>query len=547
MAVMIGSNIEKMFFGRKPVLELLKRRVIDLKEGYRQNVALLGPQYVGKSSILQHFILNFDDKNVAVVYLDLEEKDFNYLTFKFTTSLLYSYARARHLSVYDDINLLLEVTKDSIPNTVQVIKKILSETLSGKHSDALLGLLALPEIFTTESGMFCMLVFDEFQCLGEYSSNVFKVLGKKIMTQKKCFYVMASSYPVLAKQILSEKLSLLFGNFELVEIEPFNLQESQSFIEHCLDKIRIGVQLKSFLADFTGGHPLYLALICREMINLSAIFKQNEIYMPLLAQAVENTIFDKWGVISRHFDLLVKELCSGKIGKAVISVLVALSSGRHKFDEIVSFTGLNKSQCKQRLSKLIETGVVEKNGNFYYVKNRLFRYWIKYVYHKRLEVVELLPDKQRRLFREEFNKCVDTFRVNSRKDFSVRIMELFYCFDNEAFNLNGRRYRLPVFTQIEPLKLRSSSGICFDVLKAITATGIWFVIVKKETFCDNDLNVLLTEIKRKEVKPDRFLIVSLSEPDDNVKLRVLQEKFWIWTETELNDLLAIFDKPYILG
>ena len=40
-------DLEK-FCGRKVILDLLKRRVLGLKEGYRQNVALLGYPYVGK-------------------------------------------------------------------------------------------------------------------------------------------------------------------------------------------------------------------------------------------------------------------------------------------------------------------------------------------------------------------------------------------------------------------------------------------------------------------------------------------------------------------
>ena len=147
---MNDTHLEKSFFGRIDVLGLLKKRVVDLKEGCRQNVALLGNQYVGKSAILHDFLLNLDDTDVTAIYLDLENKDFNYFFSKFTGSLLYNFSRNHRLPLHDDLNVLLESTKESIPQTVQVIRKIQKDFNNGKLSAAFLGLLTLPEIFTNE-------------------------------------------------------------------------------------------------------------------------------------------------------------------------------------------------------------------------------------------------------------------------------------------------------------------------------------------------------------------------------------------------------------
>ncbi|MCK4882098.1 MAG: hypothetical protein KAS92_03635, partial [Candidatus Omnitrophica bacterium] len=387
--------MEKSFFGRIDVLGLLKKRVVDLKEGCRQNVALLGNQYVGKSAILHDFLLNLDDTDVTAIYLDLENKDFNYFFSKFTGSLLYNFSRNHQLPLYDDLNLLLESTKESIPQTVQVIRKIQKEFNNGKLPAAFLGLLTLPEIFTNETGKFCILILDEFQNLEEFGiPHAFANLGKKIMTQKRCFYIVSSSFKGVAKKILSEKLSLLFGNFETIDVDIFDAETSQKFVENNLKDIKVGNELRNFMTDFTGGHPLYLKLICRELISLTAIYKQNEIYLPLLSQAVENTIFDRWGVISRHFELVVNELCSGKGNRTIALILISLSKGKYKIDDMIQDTGIRKNKIMQKMTRLIELGVVVKNGNFHYFKDKLFKYWTKYVYQRRLCDVELAPDKQ---------------------------------------------------------------------------------------------------------------------------------------------------------
>lgn len=538
---------EKNFFGREDILNLLKKRVIDLKAGCRQNVALLGNQHVGKSSILHSFLSDLDEEEVIAIYLDLENKDFNYFFQKFTGSLLYNFSKNRQIPLHDDLSLLLESARRLIPQTVQVIEKIQKDFEHGKLSASYLGLLMLPEIFTNETGKFCILILDEFQNLEDFGvPHVFQNLGKRIMTQKRCFYIMSSSFKEAAKKILSEKLSLLFGNFETINVETFDVQTSRRFVRHNLASVKIGDQPCNFLADFTGGHPLYLNLICRELRNLSATHNQREIYQPLLSQAVENTIFDRWGVISRHFELVVNELCSGKGNRMIALILISLSNRKYKIDDIALDTGIKKSCVSQKINRLIELGVVVKNSHLHYFKDKLFKYWTKFVYQKRLCDVELAPDKQRRQFKEEFNAGIEDFNVTSRQDFSSRIIDLFYCFDNEALDLNGRKYKLPSFKEIVPCQFRCENGNYVDVIKASTEDSTWLIVSKRGHVAESDVNVILRQTKKVEPRLERCLIISLAELDENTRLKALQEKFWIWNEQELNTLLMLFNKPYIV-
>jgi len=538
---------EEKFFGREDILTLLKRRVVGLKDGYRQNIALLGNPYVGKSSVLQHFIANIDDDSVITIYLDLENKDFDYFYSKFIGCLLYNFSKCQNLPLYDDLNLLIESVSNEIPHTSQVIRKIKLNYAKGKLNNAYLGLLTLPEIFTNETGKFCILIFDEFQNLEEFSVNTpFIELGKKIMTQKKCFYIVTSSYEGDARKILSEKLSLLFGNFETINLDTFDPLTSEKFVEFCLKENRLGIQMRNILTDFTGGHPLYLYLISKELINLSAIHKQNEIYMPLLSQALENTIFDQWGVISRHFDLILNELCAGKGNRIYSSLLISLCSGKNKIDDLVSDLGIKRNVINQKLSRLLSLGHIIKNGNVYYLKDKLFKCWIKLVYQKRIKDVELAPDKQRREFKDSFNKYVENFKQCSRKDFSSRVVDLLSCFDNDSIFLKGRKYKLPQFREIIPFELGFDSSISFDVFQAVANDAEWYIVMKKDNVLENDVNFILQEFKKKNIRPERCLIVSLIGIEENARLKALQERYWIWNEEELNILLTLFDKPYIL-
>ena len=538
-------SVQQNFFGRTAIMELLKKRVLDLKEGYRQNVALFGNRYIGKTAILRQFLANLDEE-ITVVYIDVENKDFRSFLDQFVGSLLCNYSRSRKLPLYEDVALLLESVQESIPHTVSVIRKIYKDYHAKKLSTSFHGLLALPEIFTNETGRVCVLVLDEFHRLEEVTvPNAFAHLGKKIMTQKKCLYVVTSSHPQQAKKVLLEKLSLLFGNFEMISVDPLDPQTSRQFIEETLQGIIIKEPLRDFLVDFTGGYPLYLHLICNELVSLSVLHGQDEVFIPVLAQAVENTIFNRWGLISRHFELMVQELAAGKGNQIISAFLMSFANDKHKADDLCAELGFKKNQVAGKISRLKEEGVIFKNGNFYYFRDKLLKYWIKYIFQPRLKDMGGDPQQRRERFHQEFQSCVENFNATSAKDLPLRIMELLYCFDNEAFDLNGRKYKLPVFREIVPWKISNEQGRSLNVIKALTNEDVWLIAVKGENVSEAEVSALLEESRKNAPKPQRHLIISLKTLDENTRLKALQERCWIWNEDEINTLLTLFNKPYI--
>jgi predicted transcriptional regulator len=430
---------------------------------------------------------------------------------------------------------------------VFLVQAVENLTAQGKITEAYHMILSLPEIFTQETGKSVVLIFDEFGHLGNFDiPEAFAELGKRIMTQKNCLYIVASSNPRQTQTILSEKLSLLFGNFETILLEPFNFSEAQGLIDHNLDGVKIGLYLKNFMADFTGGHPLYINLLCQELICLSGVHAQKEIYAPIVTQAIENVVFNPWGVISRHFELQINTLTAGKNAGLTVGVLGALAQGKHKISDLAESLQLKTSQVNLRVNALQDSNIVERNGNYYHIKDKLFSYWIKYVHERRLRSIDLEVGRSRKQFKEEINRALNDFGMVARKDLSVRIADLMHKFDNEAFVLCGRRYKLTAFRDIKVLKLRIGTGNYFDAISAEGQEGLWLVVLKKDPVLDSDLNGILEEIKKLDPRPTRSVIVSLSGLDENARVRALQEKLWIWDEDQLNSLMHLFDEPIIV-
>ena len=159
------------FWGRQNTLDVLRKRMSGLKEGYRQNIALLGSRYIGKTSILQKLIAEHDDRDIFILYLDLESRDFIHFARQFTKSLLYYYLKSEGQPVQEDLALLCAFCKGTIPQTVAVVETIREQLSAGKITETYAALLSLPDTFCAESKKAVVLIFDEFHNLDNFAIN----------------------------------------------------------------------------------------------------------------------------------------------------------------------------------------------------------------------------------------------------------------------------------------------------------------------------------------------------------------------------------------
>ncbi len=535
------------FYGRAITLDVLNKRIKGLTDGFRQNVALLGSRYIGKTALLRQVMAQVDDHNVILVYVDLENRDLPYLAQQLNKSLLYHYLKKLGNPVQDDLAVLCASARAHVPQTVGLIEAVQSLAQEDKIREAYHALLTVPEIFSQETGQKVVLILDEFHILGDFGiDEVFSDLGKRLMTQKNTLNIFASSQPTLAREIFNEKLSLLFGNFEILDIGPLTFNEAIGLIDHNLQGLNIGLQLKNFIVDFTGSHPLYINLLCQELIAVAAIYRQQEIYAPALTQAIENLIFNPWGVINRHFELHINAITKHKSGGLTVQVLCALAAGFHKISDIIEHLSVKPNQLNNRVSMLLGADIVGKNGNYHHIKDKLFTYWLKYVLSRRLQSVELEHGRMRRQFKDELNRAINEFAVTSRKDLTTRFSELIHKFDNEAFTLNGRRYKLNRFTDIKPMRLRTTAGHVYEAMTAQADDENWLVILKKDPLWEHELNLLNEQIKNLEPKPSRCVVVALNGLEDNARVRALAQKMWVWEEGDINALMHLFDEPALV-
>ncbi|MCX5681833.1 MAG: hypothetical protein NT079_06155 [Candidatus Omnitrophica bacterium] len=207
-------------------------------------------------------------------------------------------------------------------------------------------------------------------------------------------------------------------------------------------------------------------MLTGELVQLCQIYRQTEIFLPFLSLAVENTIFNRWGILSRHFEILIESLAWPKDAQGTSRLLIALAEQKSNIKDIIPSAELKKAAVKQKIAKLIELGLVDRSGHFYYLKDKLFRYWIKYVLKRRLHLIGLDMKEEKIKFRSEFAQAVNDFQGACQKDLSLRIIELLTRFDDDMFSFHGRRYQLPSFQKFKSTKVRVGPENQIDVIRA---------------------------------------------------------------------------------
>ena len=120
--------VGKDFFAREDIIGELIKSAQSIKQGYRQNIAIVGNSLIGKSSLLLHFLSGLkDDKELLPVYIDLQCLSVKEFALKFINSAFYN-ALKKHTDIVQstDIVQLLETAHTIFPKSYDLAKRVLT-------------------------------------------------------------------------------------------------------------------------------------------------------------------------------------------------------------------------------------------------------------------------------------------------------------------------------------------------------------------------------------------------------------------------------------
>lgn len=531
---------------RHDILTGLIKRVSDFKEGYRHNVAILGEELSGKTTLLKSLLKEINDEKIIPVYVEIPAFEFVLFVKRCLNSLLYQYLkRSQLLSARETLEMLVKRAKEPLPQTTALIEHLLSHIEREKPEVLFRDLFGTIESFAAEAGMRCIIFFDEFHHLKGFGpKSIWQELGKKIMLQKDTLFIFASSSKNEAREILANELSLLFGNFETLELEMLKSEECSVLISERLDGIAIHKDLASFLIHFTGGHPFYLKTICDEAAMECRRRQEAALEKESLSRTLERLLFDDWGIFNMKFLHELSQLSTSRNKNEFIYLLSAISSGKNRLKDLAAFVRRNREELHQKLKKLAELGIVSKNGSFYQINDRLMSFWLKFVLTEKLGALSPDHTEQAAHFRNRIAEELDAFITISHKDIADRMLDLFNHFEGEDINIDRKRLQLSPFKEVRIVHFENA-----DLKVGIFAKSqecLWLAAIKEEGILEHDVTEFIQTAKKFKHKTINKVIICLGDIERNARLLAKESHIATWDLASINSLLDLYGKPRII-
>jgi AAA+ ATPase superfamily predicted ATPase len=535
--------VGEKFFGREEVLELLNKRVLALKDGYRQNVALAGQSLAGKTSILHHFLYTIREERFVAVYVEVVKEPFKNFANKFIATLLYGSLAKLGETAEADLDSLLDKAHSHLPKTVAAVKNVYSMIERGDMDSAYSGLLALTSTVKEDIKISCIVILDEFDNIEHLGvKNPFLNFGKVIMVQKDTMYIVSSSRNEAIKKILSEKLSLLFGNFEIVKIPGFDITTARSFIDTKLSGFDISDDIKKFLVDFTDSNPFYLDRITSQARNMALERMSSHIDEEVIAGSILELVYNSCGTIHQYLLNFLLDMLDSRYRESEMAILMAIAGGRNKAADMARSAKTKRSELSKRLARLTELGLISRNGVFYTIDDRLLSYWLRSVYDMRKRtLIDTIFDRSH-IFLEAIKAHIDSFIDYSGMDTAHKLKDLFGSFSNDLVQIDSKNVKLPHFTKIEMRPLGAAS----DAMVASFRGKIWVIQPYEIEASEADVIAYIKAIKSLPFKVAARLIIPLNGIEQTAKLLAKELRISIWDTDVVNMLMSFYGKRRIV-
>ncbi len=531
------------FFGRGEILQILEKRVQAFLKGYRQNIGFVGQKSVGKTSLIQHFLATIHEPSLITVYVEVLPEPFDYFAQKFMGALLAGYLKAQGEEVSMEFNTLINKSKRLIPKTLKRMRQIKRFLDQEEWDVAFKEVLSLTHLLQEESGKKVLLVLDNFDRFEEFSlTDPFREFGSALMLQKETLYVVTASRIRKAQEIFRDKLSLLFGNFEVLKIKPFDFLTSQAFIENRLSMLKMDESIRKFLVELTDGYPYFLEILTEQFSVL--LKKENEVSLSdgILARAFELELYQRKGRLHQYFMALLQNLGKGQVFYTSLKVLLAIALGHKKVHHIAAYLHRKTDEIKKILSRLWEEELVDKKGSFFTIPFPLFSFWLRQVYYRREFDFVGRYDLAVEAFRKEVSLLIRRRVEEEKKELTKRVEELFRRFQNDVIEVESKRIKFPHFTEV---LFKPSNGRVFPVEAKAPGTR-WVCQVAYGKVTEEDVRFFIQDIQKLRKKVQRKIMITLQGIELNATLLAKEAKILLWRLKDFNELLHLYDQPKVI-
>ncbi len=529
---------------RQEITELLNKRLNGLAEGYRQNIAIIGNERIGKTHLIHYFLSKYINNNIVPVYVEVkQEENFAFLQ-RFIGTLLYAFLQNSGIELSAKNNFLIKKTGNYAPRTASFCEEILSQPKIKQRNFA--KLFQLSEILFEETGKRCCIILDEFQRLSEFNIKDFYPDWRKfLMLNKNTQYILISSKKQLANKILSNDLNLLFGNFHKIELGPLDTRSALKLINEKTQGITINDSLKDFIIDLCAGKPFYLNTISGALRDYYANEKDTIPSINSITHAIKDMFLEEFGVLNKIFSDTLKQIHENIKNPQTTELLTFIGEGTNRLSELSHKLRQTKREITPLLEELIFQDVIIKTSDIYLLNDRLFGFWLRCIHKERINSFSIDHNRLKIAFKNEIARLYENFNTARKKGISERILELFNQFGDESVQVEKKPIRLNHFKEVKLLAINGR-----NIKEGILGRGsniLWIAALKEGAIVEDDIFEFADICKKfKYNKTQKKVLITLGDIDVNARLAAKEQKILTWDISCLNSLFEIYGKQRIV-
>src|SRR3989338_3411475 len=521
---------------RPELAQHLRQRLQAFRDGFRHNLALVGPPGSGKTFAL-HRVLQEQAPDLLIIYCPQYRESCRSFLQRFAVTILETGLAGMHVPAEE----LLNRAAVQIPKTAAALRPLESLLARRLYGEAFNRTLDAIPLLIEERRASCVLILDEFLFLEELGlGHAFHELGKRVMTWPTTLFVLASSSPYRARAILRERLQLLFGQFELITLAPPDPRRAAAWVRQEAGALRGAKAITPFLVRWMGAHPWYLSVFLKRMKELAALRQTREVNDALVVQTAWDVLGSPEGILHHWCVSRMESLAQGRPGAWAIEVLMQIAAGARTATEIGKRVG--RAGLPGTLQLLLEHDLIQRKGMCWFIPDSIIRCWLAAILPAQRSGSGLGERAVRSSFEQHLAGAWNQWLQTTQLSFSEQVSRLFANFRDDTVSLDSKTGRLQRFSTVtlhQPPEMPDAAAY----LIAEGAGRRWCATVQEGLVDEPTIASFDAFCRTQSPKPSRKIVITRHGVDDNARLLAKATNMWVWAADDLEVLLDLYGAP----
>lgn len=525
----------------------LRQRLAAFQDGFRHNVAIVGPVGNGKSTLLQQ-VLADGPAGVLRVSCVLQRDSVPGFVKRFATATLRAALKTSEELPWE---MLLQRAAAVIPETVAAARGLERYASGHLQAEAFVHALDLIPVLHQELQRPCVLVVDEFLHLEELGlSHAFHELGKRVMTWPYVMFWVSSSSSCRAREILRERLQLLFGQFELVSLGSIETPAAMTWMRQQCPGIGQAPDVSRFLLHWLGASPWYLNVLLKRMSELAHLRpaqgrsdgrgrRGRRVTEAIMLDAAWDVLGSSDGALHQWCAAQVDRIVHQPHGPLAREALVAIARGARTSQAIAQQYGTRR-HLSEALQLLVEQDLVQRKGACWVIPDPLFACWLSGVVGEQFSQGLREPSAARATFHQTVLSTWTQWLAVAGQPLAARLEQLFAQFRNETVSLDHKTGRLPAFYQMNRQPAVRSDE---TYLVAEGEERRWCCLIHEGKLDEAEIAAFDQFCRVQSPRPSRKIVVARDGMELNAKLLAKEANMWVWEPEDVNLLFLLYGQP----